>query len=408
MNETQALQFAQQFAAGQPVTAEAQAAFRDWLLNHSDTEITQLLETYLQVVQAQGVLAPVNPQWSVNLLQKIEAEETTKAVPLQPRRRFWWRYAAAAVLFAGMATSAYLFYQRQSPSGKPGITASRYKNDVAPGSAKASLTLADGSVVVLDEQQNGRLAQQGSVSVIKSDSGQLVYRVLPADIAATGKQSLAGRTGHPEYNTLHTPRGGQYQVLLPDGSKVWLNAASSLRFPTAFTGNERSVELTGEAYFEVAKGMGDKAQPFIVQVHNFKVAVLGTHFNINAYDNETIHKVTLLEGKVRVDKGGNSYIITPGQEATIAATGVMVAAADTDEAVAWKNGLFQFTNTGLEQVLHQVERWYNVNVDYKGIPDKHFYGIISRNSNLSQVLSMLEVTGGVKFYLEGNALQVLR
>lgn len=406
MNETQALLFARQLAAGEPVTAEAQLAFRAWVLQHADTETEQLLETLMQEVQVHGVTAPIPAEWTQRLLQTIEAEEKRNTiVTMRPARSNRFRIITAAAMIAVLATGAWFFF-RSSPAIEG--TARFEKNDVPPGSAKASLTLADGSVVVLDEQQNGQLAKQGQVSVIKSDSGQLVYRVLPADIATSSRITASG-TIQPEYNTLHTPRGGQYRLLLPDGSKVWLNAASSLRFPTAFTGKERRVELTGEAYFEVAKAPQDKVMPFKVLVNKTEVAVLGTHFNIHAYENEPATTVTLLEGKVRVGQGADGRILTPGQAAIVNADGITVAeTADTEEAIAWKNGLFQFSNTPLQQVLHQVERWYNVQIDYSHMPDKHFYGIVSRNVRLSQVLSMLEVTGGVKFTLEGNTLKVTR
>lgn len=406
MNKMQALVFARRLAAGEPVTAEAQQAFREWLLEHPDEETEKLLDILMQEVQAHAITTPVPAEWTQRLLQKLEAEEARNTIiTLQPERKRSFRWpAAAAALLAVLATGAWLFLRSYPATDK---VVQYAKKDVLPGGAKASLTLADGSVMVLDEKQNGQLTQQGSVTVIKSDSGQLVYRVLPADIATSSK-GVADGIIQPEYNTLRTPRGGQYQLLLPDGSKVWLNAASSLRFPTAFNGTERRVELTGEAYFEIAAAPQDKVMPFKVQVNKTEVAVLGTHFNIHAYENEPVTTVTLLEGKVRVGQGAEGRVITPGQAAVVAANSITVEGADTDGAVAWKNGLFQFSNTPLQQVLHQVERWYNVQIDYSHIPDKHFYGIISRNSRLSQVLSMLEVTGGVKFTLEGNTLQVVR
>ena len=402
MNETQALQFVRTYAAGEPVSAEEQLAFREWLLLHSDAEIEQWLHTFPELFQRQAIFTPVNPEWTNRLLQRMNREEAAPVIAMRPRR-FPFRMVAAAVALFLVATTVFFLVHR---SALPPIgTAQRYKNDVAPGGNHASLKLADGTVVLLDSIQSGTLAKQGAVTIVKNDSGRLVYRVLPGDIAGSNSYT----TGNPvlAYNTLSTPKGGQFRVELPDGSAVWLNAASSLRFPTSFTGKERRVELTGEAYFEVAKAPQHAQMPFIVQMNSFQVAVLGTHFNVNAYPGDAVHQVTLLQGKVRVEQGNRQQVIAPGQQATIS-NGITVAEADTDEAIAWKNGLFQFSNTPLVQVMQQVERWYNIHVDYNDIPEKHFYGIISRNSSLSQVLSMLEVTGGVKFGIEGNTVKLIR
>lgn len=399
MNEDQARLIAQLLAQGQPITPEQRAAFRVWVLTQSDEAIEQLLLELMELVQQLEYVEPVNPDWSARLLQRISEEEVQEPAPvvvMERTSRVWWRYAAAVVLLLSVV-SVYLvnkhFHQQEPP------VAVRYHNDVAPGGNKATLLLADGSRVTLDDRQNGTVAQQGKVNIIKLQNGQLLYKI-GGDNAVRDNKAV-----QPEYNTLSTPRGGQYEVMLPDGTKVWLNAASSLRFPTAFTGKERKVELTGEAYFEVAPA-AKTGMPFIVQGNQYQVAVLATSFNINAYENEGYMRTTLLDGSVKVSAGAAGMILKPGQQATLKAGNITITEADTDEAVAWKNGLFQFTNADLHQVLRQLERWYNIEVDYTNIPDKHFYGIVSRSSHLSQVLNMLEVTGTVKFDIEGNKLKI--
>lgn len=408
MSEMQALEFVRQYVAGEPVTAETHQAFRHWLMNHSDAEIEEWLQQFQQLVRQQQIADTPDPAWTERLLQRIEREETVPVVQLPVRRRSWIWMAAAAVVLVLITGTVFYFSREARLPVTAGDIKKRYKNDLPPGGDHASLTLADGSIILLDAQQNGAVATQGAVSIIKSDSGRLLYRMLPAEIASSDSKGHANDNAVITYNTLNTPKGGQFQIELPDGSRVWMNAASSLRFPTAFNGKERRVQLSGEAYFEVAKTTSHQAMPFIVEMNNFQVKVLGTHFNVSAYTNEAMHKVTLLQGRVSVEQGARHQIMTPGQQASFFNSSFSVADGDTEEAVAWKNGLFQFTNTPLTQVLHQLERWYNINITYDSIPEKHFYGIISRNSSLSEVLSMLEVTGGVKFTIEGNSVKVLR
>jgi len=306
-------------------------------------------------------------------------------------------------------------------------------NDVQPGGNKAILTLGNGATIILDSAHNGALAQQGNTQVVKTNDGQLLYNQTtknsgnplttdPADSRHPDKFGNSPLT----YNTLSTPRGGQYQLVLPDGSTVWLNAASSIRFPTAFTGNERNVEITGEAYFEVKK---NAAMPFTVKMNNgASVQVLGTHFNINAYDDESSSKVTLLEGSVKVGNRqsaiGNEekakdknyeVILKPGEQAIVVASPLTTDhspltinhSPDIEEVMAWKNGAFQFNGSTIETVMRQVSRWYDVEVEYKGNISLHFAGTISRNVNISQVLEMLEKAGGIKTTLKGNKVIVM-
>ncbi len=305
---------------------------------------------------------------------------------------------AASVLIVLVAGLSYLYISRNENKEIPGNFAKNkiIKNDITPGGNKAVLTLANGSAIVLDSAQNGTLTQQGNVKVIKLDSGKLIYQKDENTNVAT-----------VQYNTITTPRGGQYQLVLADGSKVWLNAASSIRFPTTFTGKERDVQITGEAYFEVTH---NSEIPFHVKANNMDVAVLGTHFNINAYDDEGVMKTTLLEGSVKVSEGNKSVTIVPGEQALIAHHTDKIdikTNVDLEEVVAWKNGKFIFQDADIQSIMRQLERWYNITVNYQGnIPNEQFVGVIPRNVNISQILNMLEKTGAVKFEIDGRKIIV--
>jgi ferric-dicitrate binding protein FerR (iron transport regulator) len=306
----------------------------------------------------------------------------------------WTEIAAACLL---LIVGVAVFFSLKQKNLIPAATAhskKMVKNDVPPGGNRAMLTLADGSVIVLDSAHNGSLAQQGYTKIIKTDAGSLFY-----------KTDNPG--GQVVYNTITTPRGGQYQVMLADGTKVWLNAASSLRFPTVFAGSERDVELTGEAYFEVAKKI---AMPFHVRVNNMEVRVLGTHFNIMAYGNEHAIATTLLEGRVKVSGNGITTDILPGQQALLYnnASKIAVKEVNTEFAVAWKDGFFRFKETNIKELMRQVERWYDVDVEFKtegGYQD--YTGIVPRSQNVSALLQTLELTGTVHFKVEGRKIIVL-
>ena len=318
-----------------------------------------------------------------------------KVIPIK-RNKAWM--VAASVIVIMLAAGGYFYFNENIPQHFAKIEKPQklIKNDVAPGGNKAVLTLANGSTIILDSAQNGTLSKQGNVRIIKLDDGQLAYD--QSDVSAG--QAVG-------YNTISTPKGGQYQLTLSDGTRVWLNAASSLRFPATFSGRERKVELTGEGYFEVAK---NKEKPFEVSVNNAVVTVLGTHFNINAYSDERVVKTTLLEGSVKVTKGNAGALITPGEQARINnSTGEITVKeeVDLDEAVAWKNGKFIFNDADIKSIMRQLEKWYDVSVIYdKEVPDEEFVGSISRNVNVSQILEMLEKTGSVNFEIKGRTIVV--
>lgn len=316
--------------------------------------------------------------------------------PQKVRRLHGWRWAAAAAVAALLSVAAWQWLQKPASIPAPSTIASLPSGtDIAPGGNRAILTLADGTQIPLDSAGAGQLAQQGNTSIIKLDSGQLAYRTAAASASATLL-----------YNTISTPRGGQFRITLPDGTHVWLNASSSLRYPTAFTGAERRVELSGEAYFEVVEKAG---MPFRIASHEMEVEVLGTHFNVMAYDDEEVLKTTLLEGAVKVTRNGNSRKLQPGQQARVFRNdGSMdvLQDANTEEAVAWKNGFIQFDGQDIKSAMRMLARWYNVDVAYRGAVPAHFRGIIPRNVPVSQVLKMMELTGEVHFTIEGNTIIV--
>ncbi|QEH41208.1 FecR family protein [Chitinophaga sp. XS-30] len=304
--------------------------------------------------------------------------ELMKQIPQTTVRRIQiWRWAAAAAILL-ISLGTYLLYNSDQP------VKVAQQTEISPGKNGAILTLADNTQVSLDTLRNGIIALQGG-AVAKVVNGSLVYE-------AKGNEVM--------YNTMHTPNGRQFQIVLPDGTQVWLNAASSIRYPTVFTGRERRVEIKGEAYFEVAK---KKNMPFRVNVNNkAEVEVLGTYFNINAYEEEPSINTTLLEGAVSV---GN-VVLKPGQQARITDSIQIVDNIDVSSVTAWKNGFFDFEGQSLRVVMRQLERWYDIKVVYKNnVQDIIFRGKIFRNLKLGDVLYILQKMG-VKFEMEGRTLTV--
>jgi ferric-dicitrate binding protein FerR (iron transport regulator) len=315
--------------------------------------------------------------------------------------RNWMRYAAAViVLMIGSVTFYFLILKKHENRIVEQPTLAKANNDVAPGRYRAKLTLADGSFIVLDSVMIGKLAQQGGTQVMNKD-GKLVYQA--KDQANTlNKETL--------YNKLETAKGQTYSTVLSDGTRVWLNSNSSISYPVSFNGEERKVTITGEAYFEVAtayKPGTKEKQPFIVDVKGMKVEVLGTHFNINAYDDEPVIKTTLLEGKVKITSGKTTSLLTPGQQLQLQ-RGTDIAQkiddADVQQAVAWKNGYFQFDNDDLKTVMRQLSRWYDVEVVYRGnVSGTDTYGgKIKRDTKASEVLALL--AQNVHFEIQGKKI----
>jgi len=303
----------------------------------------------------------------------------------------WAGVAAVLILLAGIG---YVFLATPTSPGRQYAHQSqeqRFKNDVLPGSQGAVLTLANGQQIVLDSVANGALANEGGAQIIKKE-GKVVY---DRDNAATAVS----------YNTMTTAQGRQYHLTLADGTEVWLNAGSSITYPTVFTGKQRTVKITGEVYFEVAH---NKLMPFRVEKGDTRVEVLGTHFNMNAYDDESSLKVTLLEGAVHVVSADGENTIKPGQQARVT-KGRMTVANDvnTEEVMAWKNGRFIFSGTDISQLMRQLSHWYDVQVVYDKKVNDLFYAEIPRNTKLSDVLKALELTGKVHFVIDGKKIIVM-
>lgn len=366
-------------------------------------ELFQLIETVEDDPQLQAVLESawmrydqpshvVTDDRSAAILKNILNEN--QVVPLRRKRKLWPYMAAAAsiVVLIGLG-----IYRLTLPTAKapvePNVAA--ITNDVkAPDKSKATLTLAGGQKILLDQVQSGTLATENGMRVVKQEDGQLVY-----------EKTGAGNT-QATYNILNNPRGSRVVTLtLPDGTRVWLNAGTSLTYPTAFAANERKVALTGEAYFEVAK---DTKKPFIVNTpKGASVEVLGTHFNINAYDDEPAIKTTLLEGSVNVKSALGNIILKPGEQSSISQSSHTSHPIPVETVMAWKEGLFDYKRSDITEVLRDAARWYDIEIVYAGNrPNDTFTGGIDRTATLTELLTILEMTG-LHFKLEGRKLTVL-
>jgi transmembrane sensor len=338
------------------------------------------------------------------LMQAVHQDQgiLPSAVPvIKLRSTSFWKYIAASVAVIAVAGS---FYFNMMHTRRSGFSAKVQQQSFNPGSNKALLKLADGSVIELNEASNGVLAMQGSTAVKKTKDGQLIYE---ADRNKRGVKNTL--------NTISTPKGGQYQLTLPDGTKVWLNAGSSLTFPTIFDAVERSVSLRGEAYFEVAKvytaaSKGRSRMPFYVKTEESRVEVRGTHFNVMAYPDALTQETTLLEGSVIIKHGVQAQKIIPGQQATVlkhSSTAIRVKQANMESVMAWKEGLFLFDDSNIDEAMQQIGRWYNAEIVFLGPkPDTELTGVLPRSSKLDKVLDLLASAGGVQFRINGNQIVV--
>ncbi|MFL5740153.1 MAG: FecR family protein [Flavisolibacter sp.] len=343
---------------------------------------------------------PKNLQQTLAWQQQLQTEEALqrvhKKISLKSRTKktvfsLQILSIAAAIILLGVAGFLILQQNHTSPAAHP-TAALPPSSDIAPGSYTAVLTLSGGKKIVLGHANNVPLAIEGNTEIIEKDS-LLSYNSKP-------NLGIAEKT---VFNTLTTPVGGTYSAVLPDGSRVWLNASSSLTYPTAFRENQREVTLTGEAYFEVSK---NPKRPFLVQTGTTTITVLGTHFNINGYGDESGIRTTLLEGSVKVLSSHHTALLSPGEEAISNNAAIVVHQTDTRSAVAWKEGIFQFMATPMPTVLKNLERWYGITVENKEANNKHLTATISRNVPLSQVLHLMEGTGDIHFTLEGKKLIV--
>ncbi|OJY97941.1 MAG: hypothetical protein BGP13_09755 [Sphingobacteriales bacterium 40-81] len=355
------------------------------------------VEVFLQLLE-QGVLdEEFNSQFDwieENIENELHEEPSPKRSESVYIRKFI--FSAAALLLLVFSAVIYFVYTKSSakPETPVIVNNGRLGNDVQPGGNKATLTLGNGTVIVLDSMKNGLLADQEAATILKVADGQLAY------------DAVDNTTGVMQYNILTTPNGGQYKINLPDGSRVFLNASSSIRFPVSFRGNVRKVEITGEAWFEVAK---NASMPFIVVVDKkTEIEVLGTQFNVNAYANENAVVTTLVEGSIKIMQGSAEKKLQPGQQAVVDKEGDirLVSDVDTESATAWVNGMFVFDNTPVESIMRQVERWYNVTTIYKGKIETGFTARISRNVPFSKLMELLEKTGEVRFSVNENTITV--
>jgi transmembrane sensor len=320
--------------------------------------------------------------------ERVQAA-TEEAIPTR-RHSGWWRWAAAAVLLLTLGSVYWL--TRRHVDRSPAVTVAQ-PDVTAPQRARAHITLGDGQTIGLDSASSGKLASQGGVVVVKRADGQLVYR---------------GTNGEGLFNTLYNPRGSRVvELTLADGTRVWLNAASSLRYPASFAAADRTVEVSGEAYFEVA---ADAKRPFRVKKGETTIAVLGTSFNVNAYEDEVESDVTLLTGAVKVADAHSTLVLQPGQQARVSGDKVLLDThPDLDAVMAWKNGRFDFEGTGTEALMRELSRWYDVEIVYPATPikEQHFRGGLPRDVPVSKVLELLEQTDAIHFRIEGRKIIIL-
>ncbi|MFT3827448.1 MAG: DUF4974 domain-containing protein [Chitinophagaceae bacterium] len=362
----------------------------------SGPERKQLEEMLSEMMAAQGSSEHVRNEavHEASFRKIMSADQVAPVVKKEISFMRWRRLVAAAVVIACLLTGAYYIIKHGHQQNVP-VAVSSQKPGKEPGSNKATLTLEDNSIVELNKSEDSVLGTQGHSKVMMAN-GQLAYQPQQnADVAAI------------TYNKITTPRGGEFAVTLSDGTKVWLNAASMLRFPTAFTGPEREVELDGEAYFEVAK---DKEHPFIVKIRDRSVQVFGTEFNIMGYNDEASIVTTLVNGSVQVSSPDRPLrMLVPGEHAVInnQTANILVEGADVDAETAWRNGRIYFNNADLRLIMRQVSRWYNVDIQYKNnVENLSFNCAVSRWDNLSKLLRLLEMTGVVRFTMEGNTIIV--
>jgi transmembrane sensor len=386
-------------------TQEEHQAFINWLQTAPLDEVEVVAEEYKQIAENrpsgtllnQDLIAKVEAaldQWDREAREAQETKSPTWVIPM-------WRKLAAAAVVIGLIGLGVWFFVKDRTNEKQPIVETKASDIAAPVIKKAVITLADGRRVPIDSIASGMLAVQHDVKVVKNERGEIVYDPSSAQI----QQEIA-------YNTLYNPKGSDVVSLtLADGTKVWLNSESSLQYPVAFAGNERSVRITGEAYFEVSKSItaaGTK-RSFLVEANGVTTRVLGTHFNVNAYKDEPEIKVTLLEGSVKVKSEASEVTLNPGQQAISSSHSTLTIhhSPDIDQVMAWKNGKFDFgEGTDLKQIMRQIARWYDVDVEYKGSIREEFGGTMPRQVTAASLLEKFEMTGRVKFKIEGRKVIV--
>jgi transmembrane sensor len=380
------------------ITPEEKARFEAWY-NGLDFAELELLDHW--AAGPEQIEAQILQKLQTSLRETKGGSVRTLSRGREFRRSSRWVVAASVLLLVG--AGAFFFYFRNKDAGAPGGTAGqRVAGEIAPGRDGAVLTLTDGSRVNLDSAANAPIAPQGGSQVLLQN-GAVVYEKKAAAPGTAAIDPAAATV----YNTITTPKGRQFQVVLPDGSHVWLNAASSLRYPPVFAGDRRVVQLSGEAYFEIAK---DERKPFVVTARGMRVQVLGTAFNLMAYPDETAVNTTLVTGAVRVVAANSNLVLDPDQQASLpdSAGRLAVSKPNLKVVLAWKDGRFRFDGAKIATIMRQIARWYDVDIEYKGEPPSNeFNGSISRAEYARKILDALERTGNVHFSLEGRKIIVM-
>ncbi|TJZ51464.1 FecR family protein [Sphingobacterium olei] len=376
------------------LSEEEKKQLDSWLLEapHNQKLFNRLTDQHLLDVE----FARFTANNKEDAWKKVLAGTNQSALGYSPSKRYiqFSKYVACALL---LLLPTIWISKKLNPIALEEAPVEMLVNDIAPGGNKAILTLADGTMISLDEFNEGILAEQQNAFIRKNADGDLIY-----DLSNMG----SNMESEISYNTITTPVGGQYKVVLPDGTKVWLNALSSLKFPVSFNGEYRTVQLTGEGYFEVYK---NKEMPFIVNAGTSSIHVLGTHFNVSTYEKEGLVHTTLVEGSVRITQGSSSKMLSPGMQAiTNRQHDIAITPIDIAEVVDWKNGYFLFRDQPIEELMRTIARWYDIDVQYQGdLKGKIFGGKFSKKDNLSELLKSLELTGTVKFSIEGRRVTVM-
>ena len=391
MDKRIAEEFLEKFSKNQHSEQEHQI-FLEWLKEAPAHQQEEILETYGQFFKSIPEDGTVRfPDLVKNIeanLDTLPVNDGTAPVKLWADLRM---VAGAAAVFLCLITGIYFFHYKSQTENLRAVNSAK----IVPGSNKAVLTLANGKEMILDDSQTGVIGREGNSIINKSKDGKLIYT-----LSDKKEKAIAG------FNTVTTPKGGVFEIILPDGSKVWLNAASSLKFPASFKGEERRVELKGEAYFEVTK---NKKMPFRVIAGKAEIEVLGTHFNVMAYKDtkESEITTTLIEGSVKVIEGKKSILIKPGEQAKVNKS-IDVSKVNATEAVEWKNGNFNFSHESFESIMNKIARWYNVEIEYEGeVTKEEFVGTVPRSEDISEVLKRLELTGLVHFKIKERRIIVM-
>jgi len=382
MNEQELQQFLEKLASGNYTNEEYQT-FVSWVENCTREEYELMLVYWEQVSDAVDQTDNIDPALIASIergLDRIDEKASRQVIPLyaeiDKKKRLWPRIAAAASILVAMSAGSYFVFHKKQLGQQIAQTKPIY---IKPGSKKAILQLANGQRIALNEAPAGTLAKQGNATITKTADGQVTYNA----------QNSSGKT-EDIYNTITTERGGYYPLKMADGTVAILDAASSIKYPVTFNGKERNVEITGQVYFQVAH---NASKPFKVTVKGQTIEDIGTEFNINAYDDEPYIRTTLVDGSVRVTKLQKSFVLVPGQQALtdLDKNTLMVKTVEVGDVIAWKNGQTSFKNEDIQEIMRQVSRWYDVDVEYQGnLPDRKFIGGISRNASLADLLKILE------------------